>query len=95
MKRRKRLRILSNSEINDLYGRPQFSDEDRIEYFSLSTAEKLIIEDLRLLKSKVSFILKLGYFKAKHLFFAINFLDFIHPNPLPNLTSYTPKPFFL
>jgi hypothetical protein len=32
MNRQKRLKILSNSEIKDLYGKPQFSDEDRIEY---------------------------------------------------------------
>ena len=72
MKQQKRLKILSNSEIRDLYEKPQFTNEDRVEHFSLSPTEKLIIDDLRLLKSKVSFILKLGHFKAKNLFFTVN-----------------------
>ncbi|MFC1659620.1 Tn3 family transposase [Pseudomonadota bacterium] len=75
MKRQKRLKILTNIEIANLYNKPQFTDGERSDYFSLTPAEKLIVKDLRLLRSKVSFILKLGYFKAKHLFFDIDIVE--------------------
>ena len=42
-----RLRILSDSEIDALYGRPRFTQEERVEYFSLAPAEKSALEQLR------------------------------------------------
>jgi hypothetical protein len=35
-----RLRILSEQEIDDLYGRPHFTQQERDEYFALSVQEK-------------------------------------------------------
>ncbi|MDQ1327606.1 MAG: hypothetical protein QG641_889, partial [Candidatus Poribacteria bacterium] len=64
----KRLKILSNDEIEAIYGIPCFTHEERIEYFSLSPSEKAILEQLRSIKSRMYFILQLGYFKARHLF---------------------------
>ncbi len=65
----KRLKILSNEELEAIYGRPQFTQEERHSYFSLSQPEKELLEMLRSTKSQVYFILQLGYFKAKNLFF--------------------------
>ena len=66
----KRLRILSDDEIEAIYGIPRFTHEERIEYFSLSPSEKAMLEQLHSIKSRIYFILQLGYFKARHLFFA-------------------------
>ena len=64
-----RLRILSDDEIDALYGRPRFTQEERAEYFSLSPAEKAALEQLQFINAKMYFILQLGYFKArKHVF---------------------------
>ena len=68
----KRLRILEDDEIKGLYDRPQFNDEERIEYFTLSQEEKTILEQMRTNKSRLHFILLLGYFKARHLFFSFD-----------------------
>jgi hypothetical protein len=48
----KRLKILSENEINSLYNRPVFSFEDQQEYFSLSESEKEFLDELRSTKSK-------------------------------------------
>ena len=68
----KRLRILSEAEIEALYGNPRFTEEERDEYFSLSSTELIALESLHSIKSRVSFILQLGYFKAKQLFFSVS-----------------------
>ena len=68
----KRLKILSDDEIEAIYGIPHFTNEERIEYFSLSPSEKATLEQLHSIKSRVYFILQLGYFKARHIFFAFN-----------------------
>ena len=65
----RRLRILGEDEIEAIYGRPRFTHEERIEYFSLSQPEKALLLQLRSVKSQAYFVLQLGYFKAKHLFF--------------------------
>ena len=66
---KKRLRTLSDEEIEALYGRPRFTEEDREQYFSLSPQEKTALEEFHSLKSRICFLLQLGYFKARHLFF--------------------------
>lgn len=74
----KRLKILSENEINSLYNRPVFSFEDQQEYFSLSESEKEFLDVLRSTKSKVYFILQLGYFKLSHQFFVFTLDDVEH-----------------
>lgn len=68
----KRLRILGDDEIEAIYGRPRFTHEERWQYFSLSQPEKELLTELRSVKSQTYFILQLGYFKAKNLFFTFN-----------------------
>ena len=67
----KRLSILGEDEIETLFGRPRFTHEERIQYFSLSQLEKDLLQGLRSVKSQAYFVLQLGYFKAKHLFFIL------------------------
>ena len=68
----KRLRILGEDELESIYGRPCFTYEERCNYFSLSQPEKELLQVLRSVKSRVYFVLQLGYFKAKHLFFTFD-----------------------
>ena len=68
----RRLRILGEDEIEALYGLPHFSDEERLEYFSLSPTEKRALDQLHSIQSRISFILQLGYFKSHHLFFVFD-----------------------
>lgn len=69
MNTKNRLKILTTDGINRLYSRPVFTPKERVQYFSLSQVEKELLYTLRSIKSKVYFILQLGYFKSKHLFF--------------------------
>ena len=71
----KRLRILADDEIQAIYGRPRFTYEERQEYFSLSPTELTAMEQLHSIKSRVYFILQLGYFKARQLFFVFSLKD--------------------
>ena len=71
----KRLRILGDDEIQALYGRPRFTDDERLEYFALSPTEKATLEQLHSIKSRIYFILQLGYFKSHHMFFVFDLPD--------------------
>lgn len=65
-----RLSILSDQEVDDLYGFPRFTKEDRRLYFDLSPAEKTAASAIRTASVAVHLILELGYFKAKRQFLA-------------------------
>jgi hypothetical protein len=65
----RRLSILTTQEIEELYGLPQFSEEDRRLYFELSAAEKAIVDSIYTTSVSAYMILQLGYFKAKRQFF--------------------------
>ena len=68
----KRLKILEPDEIDILYGLPVFDEEDRAGYFSLTPEERVLLARLHGVKSRVYFILQLGYFKARQQFFVFN-----------------------
>ena len=67
--RNRRLKILGQEEIEALYGRPRFSEEEREQYFALTPAEQKALDELGSIPSQITFILQLGYFKARRLFF--------------------------
>ena len=67
-----RLRILGDDEIEALYGRPHFTDDERLEYFSLSATEKAILEQCHTTTSRLYCMLQLGYFKARQRFFVFD-----------------------
>ncbi|MBA3817088.1 MAG: DUF4158 domain-containing protein, partial [Parachlamydiaceae bacterium] len=68
----KRLRILGEDELGSICDRPCFTHEDRCNYFSLSQPEMELLHGMRSVKSRTYFILQLGYFKAKHVFFVFD-----------------------
>ncbi len=70
-----RIRILGEDEIEALYGRPHFTQEERVQYFTLSQIEIDLLVELRSVRSQTYFILQLGYFKAQHLFFIFDFYE--------------------
>jgi hypothetical protein len=71
----KRLKILTQNEIDNMYSRPSFNDDERLLYFSLLPKEEEVLNSLRAIKTKAVFILQLGYFKAKQLFFNFSLAD--------------------
>lgn len=82
MKNTQRLQILSDQEVLAIYGRPIFNEVEQRHYFSLTDVELAHLK-LRTIKgkdtsSKLYFILQLGYFKAKHLFFQFNYINVIN-----------------
>jgi TnpA family transposase len=68
-----RLHILTAEEIQNLFELPEFTDEERLLYFSLTETEIELVAKVRSFVSKLNFILQLGYFKARHLFFSFEF----------------------
>jgi Domain of unknown function (DUF4158) len=66
----RRLSILTEREIDDLYGAPRFTEEDRQLYFDLSAAEEAHVRAMHTASAKAHFVLQLGYFKARRQFFA-------------------------
>ena len=69
------LHILEAEEIAHIYSIPDFTPDERPLFFMLSASERRQVNALRGISSKVYFILQLGYFKAKHLFFVFDFED--------------------
>ncbi|NJR65276.1 MAG: DUF4158 domain-containing protein, partial [Leptolyngbyaceae cyanobacterium CRU_2_3] len=69
----KRIQLLTDAEISDLYDRPDFNKEEREFFFTLNQAEEKLLTHYRNARTQVYFILQLGYFKAKQQFFDINF----------------------
>lgn len=69
----KNIKLLTKKEISERYDIPDFNDQEREYYFSLSTDEVKLLNNFTTVKTQVYFILALGYFKAKQLFFKIRF----------------------
>ncbi len=65
----RRLYILSSSEVEALYERPNFSDEERAHFFALNAEEQRELVALHTFGSRILFILQLGYFKAMQQFY--------------------------
>jgi TnpA family transposase len=65
----RRLALLTVREINELYGLPCFTEEERCRYFELSPAERDAVDTVHTDAAAVHLVLQLGYFKAKRQFF--------------------------
>jgi hypothetical protein len=63
------LAILTDKEIDALYGLPRFTEEERPLYFDLSGQERAEVAT-QTTSVAVHLILQLGYFKARQQFFA-------------------------
>ncbi|TDB60278.1 DUF4158 domain-containing protein [Photorhabdus khanii] len=68
----KRIHLLSSTEIEELYARPEFNEHEQNLYFFLSPAERAALEQFRNIQTRIHFILQLGYFKAKQPFFNLS-----------------------
>lgn len=71
----KRPQLLPETEVSELYARPVFNKKERKLYFELNDQEKKLINLYSATKTRIYFILQLGYFKAKQQFFKFNFED--------------------
>ena len=74
-KNKKNIHLLSEAEIEDLYLPPSFNQEERVYYFSLNTEEMRIINYYKNTRTRLYFIIQLGYFKATKQFYSFNFED--------------------
>ena len=63
--RQGRIQILTATEIDDLYRRPEFNQTEREEFFSLDTLALGHVRKMEKLESKIHFILFIGYFRSK------------------------------
>ena len=92
--KQQRLNILGQDEIDTLFRRPCFTDEEREQYFTLSSTEQEVLDELKTTKSKIAFILQLGYFKARRMFFAFTANDVATDMKYvaERCISYTAKP---
>ncbi|HAU0349221.1 TPA: DUF4158 domain-containing protein [Legionella pneumophila] len=68
-----RLQLLSEAEIEELYARPDFNEAERELYFTMNQQEMDALRQYSATKTRVAFILQLGYFKASQQIFAFTF----------------------
>jgi hypothetical protein len=87
---RDRIKILEDQEIEELYGRPQFNHDERLHFFSLSPEERALADAHHNLANSVLFILQLGYFKARTMFFSFEFED-VREDARHILQQYYPR----
>ena len=85
-----RLKILEDLEIEELYGLPRFNHEERVQFFSLSPEERALADAHYNLENRVLFILQIGYFKARTLFFSFEF-DEVREDVRHVLQQYYPR----
>ncbi len=71
----KRLKVLKDAEIQDLYSLPSFDHSDREEFFSMDESVKKFTYRLNRFEAKVYFLLILGYFRAKPLIYEFSASD--------------------
>jgi hypothetical protein len=70
-----RLHILTEDEIQDIFNLPNFTDEEKLLYFALTETELSVLNQSRSFASKLDFILQLGYFKSRRVFFTFEISD--------------------
>jgi TnpA family transposase len=75
MPRNKNLSLLSDEEQNALYGFPDFNDEQRDQYLTLTPLEQGLMFGCTSLSAQVYCGLQIGYFKAKQAFFQFGWQD--------------------
>tara|TARA_B110000091_G_C13802804_1_gene471052 strand:+ start:1610 stop:2122 length:513 start_codon:yes stop_codon:yes gene_type:complete len=71
----KRLTILGEAEQAALYQSPDFNEQQRLEYLTLTPTEENLMRGRSNLAAQIHCAIQIGYFKAKYLFFRIDWLD--------------------
>jgi TnpA family transposase len=74
-KNKKRITLISELELEELYSIPKFSEDNRIYYFDLNSAEKELLIKAGAYKTKIYLLLQLGYFKATNQFYDFKYED--------------------
>lgn len=69
------IRILSDAEINDLYARPQLTEDEMALLFELDAREAAILISGLSMERKVDAIIQLGFFRKKKRFFEFTFSE--------------------
>jgi len=69
------LTILSQKEIEQIYGLPKLTSKQRAIYFNLTPVELELLKNYRTLQTKIYFILQLAYFKLKQQFFVFDLVE--------------------
>lgn len=83
------MKLLSDVEIERIYGIPEFNEQERAHFFTMGSKEKTRMDQLGNTRAKLHFILQLGYFKAKHLLFDFTFYE-VREDVKYNMTRYFP-----
>ena len=73
----KRIQLLTEAEISNLYDKPDFTADERELFFTVSKLELDKMAQYHNVRTRVYFILQLGYFKAKQQLFRFSFEDVI------------------
>ncbi len=71
----KRLTILSEEERLAMYGIPDFTKEQKKEYFTFTKDELNLIFSRTNISAQIYCALQIGYFKAKQIFFEFSWID--------------------
>lgn len=73
MSNKERLNLLTDAEVEDIYSRPKFNDDNERDYFfTLNEGEHNLLKKYTSIKSKVFLILQIGYFKAIQQFYKLS-----------------------
>jgi hypothetical protein len=87
MTKKNRLQLLTESEINDFYARPDFNFDERELYFAVSPQEMIALRQYSATKTQIAFRLQLAYFKANQKFFEFTF-DQVHDDVAYLIAKY-------
>ncbi len=66
------IQLFTREEYDDLYGFPNFSDEERVLFYTLSLHDKKFVDSFRKIQDKIYCLLSLGYFRAKQTLIDFN-----------------------
>ena len=91
-----RLQILSPEEYEALWGLPRFTPAERDIFFSVTARERDAMDKLRTTRTKLHFLLQLGYFRARQCVFRFDLADvrddvsylrqrYLENRPVPNI----------
>lgn len=72
---KKRIALLSDTAIDQLFNKPNFNSQDLELFFELSSSEHLLVENYKTIKLKIYFIVQLSYFRATQNFYSFNLHD--------------------
>lgn len=64
MEKIERIQLLSNTEVEELYARPEFNPHEQALYFSLTPAERALLEGFRNTQTRIHFNLQMGYSRS-------------------------------